>query len=152
MQRYTHGQVHVYSKSAQITGGPSIGGTAQRAVRTSGRFLLTGGLNLLYQWDEYLSMPRFQRWGIDRMMYVSVVLMILLPVFLITYLSATSYHSILMETITSRATTTLELVSASVDNDIGRIKKTITSILDDREVSASGFVSIAADGDKRVGG
>jgi two-component system sensor histidine kinase YesM len=67
-------------------------------------------------------------------MYISFFLMILLPIFLITFISATLYHSILMETITSRATTTLELVSSSVDNEAVRIKKTIASFLENREV------------------
>ncbi|MFD0677532.1 MULTISPECIES: sensor histidine kinase [unclassified Paenibacillus] len=70
-------------------------------------------------------------------MFVSFFIMILLPIFLITVISVTLYHSILMETITSRATTTLELVSSTVDNEVGRIKKTIASLLKDHEVSAS---------------
>jgi two-component system, sensor histidine kinase YesM len=86
---------------------------------------------LIYKLADHF---RFSRWGIAKIMYMSFFLMILLPIFLITFLSATLYHSILMETITSRATTTLELVSSSVDNEAGRIKKTISSFLEDREV------------------
>jgi two-component system sensor histidine kinase YesM len=60
--------------------------------------------------------------------------MILLPIFLITFISAKSYHSVLMSTITSRANQTLELVSNSVDSEADRMMKTSDAIVNDREV------------------
>jgi two-component system sensor histidine kinase YesM len=78
-----------------------------------------------------------KRWHIATTLYVSFFLMIILPIFFVTWFAVRSFNSVLFENVTSRAMQTLEQVSYSLDSEASRIVNTVATIANDEKVFAT---------------
>ncbi|MDQ0877121.1 two-component system sensor histidine kinase YesM [Paenibacillus sp. V4I3] len=78
-----------------------------------------------------------KRWHMATVLYVSFVLIILLPIFIVTWFSVRSFNTVLFDNVTTRAMQTLEQVSYNVDKETSRIINTVATIANDEKVFAT---------------
>ena len=72
-----------------------------------------------------------RRWHMATVLYVSFVVLILLPIFIVTWFSVRSFNNVLFDNVTTRAMQTLEQVSYTVDKETSRMINTIATIAND---------------------
>lgn len=77
------------------------------------------------------------RWHMATVLYVSFVVFILLPIFIVTWFSVRSFNHVLFDNVTTRAMQTLEQVSYTVDKETSRMINTIATIANDDKLFAT---------------